>query len=108
VRTISVSNINYIAAFDRYASRDLLELQGGKRRLRQQLALIRRFARPAASDSGFCQIERFSWSFVPSGDLPLPIGVLLEAVAAVGELLGVDSPRGGLGVCAWKGDDNAH
>jgi 2-polyprenyl-6-hydroxyphenyl methylase/3-demethylubiquinone-9 3-methyltransferase len=59
-------------------------------------------------EAGFCEIERFSWSFVPTGDLPFLMGVLLESITAVGEWLGLDSLRGGLGVCAWRGEANAH
>jgi ubiquinone/menaquinone biosynthesis C-methylase UbiE len=58
--------------------------------------------------AGFCKVEEFPWSFVPSGDLPLLTGVLLEAVAAAGKFLRVDSLRSGLGACAWKGKANAH
>jgi 2-polyprenyl-6-hydroxyphenyl methylase/3-demethylubiquinone-9 3-methyltransferase len=59
------------------------------------------------ADIGFSPIETFSWTFVPKGDLPSFVGVLLEVIAKMGELLGVASLRGGLGVCACKGGDNA-
>ena len=59
-------------------------------------------------EAGFSHLETFCWSFVPTGDLPTLLGVLLGAVAVVGGLLGIDSLRGGLGVCARKDGGNGH
>jgi hypothetical protein len=61
----------------------------------------------SVSEAGFSETKAFPWTFIPRGDMPLAMAHLLEARALVGQWARVDSHRGGLGACAWKGDFDA-
>jgi ubiquinone/menaquinone biosynthesis C-methylase UbiE len=47
--------------------------------------------------------SRFApWTFIPKGDVPPAIALLLTLFDAIGRLARLDSHRGGLSLCAWK------
>jgi ubiquinone/menaquinone biosynthesis C-methylase UbiE len=52
--------------------------------------------------AGFCRVRAAPWTFIPSGDVPAFIGLLLTVLDAVGRHARLDSLRGGLSLCAWK------
>lgn len=52
--------------------------------------------------AGFARLEHGPWTFIPKGDMPRPVGVLLEALDAAGRRLRLHAFRGGLWVCARK------
>jgi ubiquinone/menaquinone biosynthesis C-methylase UbiE len=52
--------------------------------------------------AGFSRAELGSWTFIPKGDMPPVMGLLLDGLDAVGRVAHMDSLRGGLRVCAWK------
>jgi 2-polyprenyl-6-hydroxyphenyl methylase/3-demethylubiquinone-9 3-methyltransferase len=52
--------------------------------------------------AGFCRVRSAPWTFIPKGDVPVPVALLLTVLDAVGRQARVDSLRGGLAVCAWK------
>ncbi len=53
--------------------------------------------------AGFRRIQAGAWTFIPKGDMPSLIGVLLAGLDAIGRRARLSSLRGGLSVCAWKG-----
>jgi 2-polyprenyl-6-hydroxyphenyl methylase/3-demethylubiquinone-9 3-methyltransferase len=53
--------------------------------------------------AGFGRIRSAPWTFIPRGDMPGLIAMLLTALDAIGQLARLDSLRGGLSLCAWKG-----
>jgi SAM-dependent methyltransferase len=55
------------------------------------------------TESGFRRLQVGCWTFIPKGDMPSALGTLLTGLDSVGRLLRVNSLRGGLFVCAWKG-----
>jgi 2-polyprenyl-6-hydroxyphenyl methylase/3-demethylubiquinone-9 3-methyltransferase len=52
--------------------------------------------------AGFRHIRSTPWTFIPKGDVPAPMALLLSGLDAVGRLAPSDSLRGGLALCAWK------
>jgi 2-polyprenyl-6-hydroxyphenyl methylase/3-demethylubiquinone-9 3-methyltransferase len=52
--------------------------------------------------SAFQRIQSAPWTFIPRGDVPPAVAVLLAALDAVGRRARLDSLRGGLALCAWK------
>jgi SAM-dependent methyltransferase len=52
--------------------------------------------------TGFCHIRAAPWTFIPKGDMPALIALLLTALDAIGRYARLDSFRGGLALCAWK------
>lgn len=52
--------------------------------------------------AGFHDIRFAPWTFIPRGDVPAFIGLLLNVLDAIGRLARLDSLRGGLSVCARK------
>jgi ubiquinone/menaquinone biosynthesis C-methylase UbiE len=52
--------------------------------------------------AGFCRIRSAPWTFIPKGDVPTVIALLLTVLDAVGRHARLDSLRGGLSLCAWK------
>ncbi|MCC6890661.1 MAG: methyltransferase domain-containing protein [Hyphomicrobiales bacterium] len=52
--------------------------------------------------AGFRQIRSFPWTFIPKGDMPAPVALLLTALDVIGRYARLDSFRGGLSLCAWK------
>jgi ubiquinone/menaquinone biosynthesis C-methylase UbiE len=53
-------------------------------------------------EAGFGRTRSAPWTFVPKGDMPAVIAVLLTLIDAVGRHARLDSLRGGLSVCAGK------
>jgi 2-polyprenyl-6-hydroxyphenyl methylase/3-demethylubiquinone-9 3-methyltransferase len=54
------------------------------------------------SEAGFSRVDAGYWEFIPKGDMPAFIGVVVEKLGAVGKLPGMHSFRSGLMVCARK------
>ena len=52
--------------------------------------------------AGFRPIRAAPWTFIPKGDVPALVALLLSVLDAVGRLARLDSLRGGLALCAWK------
>jgi ubiquinone/menaquinone biosynthesis C-methylase UbiE len=52
--------------------------------------------------AGFRRIRSAPWTFIPKGDVPTVIALLLTVLDAVGRHARLDSLRGGLSLCAWK------
>jgi ubiquinone/menaquinone biosynthesis C-methylase UbiE len=52
--------------------------------------------------AGFRPIRSVPWTFIPKGDLPAPVALLLTVLDAIGRHARLDSLRGGLSLCAWK------
>jgi ubiquinone/menaquinone biosynthesis C-methylase UbiE len=52
--------------------------------------------------TGFRRIRAAPWTFIPKGDVPALIGLLLTVLEAIGRHARLDSLRGGLSLCAWK------
>jgi ubiquinone/menaquinone biosynthesis C-methylase UbiE len=52
--------------------------------------------------AGFRRIRAAPWTFIPRGDVPALIGLLLTVLDAIGRHGRLDSLRGGLSLCAWK------
>jgi ubiquinone/menaquinone biosynthesis C-methylase UbiE len=53
-------------------------------------------------EAGFCRIRSVPWTFIPRGDVPAVVALLLTGLDAIGRLARLDSFRGGLSICAWK------
>jgi ubiquinone/menaquinone biosynthesis C-methylase UbiE len=52
--------------------------------------------------AGFRRIQCAPWTFIPKGDVPAPVALLLTVLDAIGRHARLDSLRGGLALCAWK------
>jgi hypothetical protein len=52
--------------------------------------------------AGFRGIRFAPWTFVPKGDVPAAVALLLTLLDAIGRHAGLASLRGGLSLCAWK------
>jgi ubiquinone/menaquinone biosynthesis C-methylase UbiE len=52
--------------------------------------------------TGFRCIRSAPWTFIPKGDVPALVALLLTALDAIGRHARLDSLRGGLALCAWK------
>jgi ubiquinone/menaquinone biosynthesis C-methylase UbiE len=52
--------------------------------------------------AGFRNIQFAPWTFVPRGDVPATLALLLTALDSIGRYARLNSLRGGLSVCAWK------
>ena len=52
--------------------------------------------------AGFRRIRSAPWTFIPRGDVPALVALLLMAFDAIGRRAGLGSLRGGLSLCAWK------
>jgi ubiquinone/menaquinone biosynthesis C-methylase UbiE len=52
--------------------------------------------------AGFRSMRSAPWTFIPKGDVPGPVALLLTVLDAIGRYARLDSLRGGLSVCAWK------
>jgi hypothetical protein len=52
--------------------------------------------------AGFRRIRSAPWTFIPKGDVPAVVALLLIALDAIGRHARLDSLRGGLSLCAWK------
>jgi ubiquinone/menaquinone biosynthesis C-methylase UbiE len=52
--------------------------------------------------AGFCGIRFAPWTFIPKGDVPALVALLLTVLDAIGRLTRLDSLRGGLSLCARK------
>jgi len=52
--------------------------------------------------AGFRRIRSAPWTFIPKGDVPSPVALLLTVLDAIGRHARLDSLRGGLSLCAWK------
>jgi ubiquinone/menaquinone biosynthesis C-methylase UbiE len=52
--------------------------------------------------AGFRRIRSAPWTFIPKGDVPAPVALLLTVLDAIGRHARLDSLRGGLSLCAWK------
>jgi ubiquinone/menaquinone biosynthesis C-methylase UbiE len=50
----------------------------------------------------FRRIESAPWTFIPKGDVPAPVALLLTVLDAIGRHGGLASLRGGLALCVWK------
>jgi ubiquinone/menaquinone biosynthesis C-methylase UbiE len=51
---------------------------------------------------GFRRIRSAPWTFIPKGDVPVLVALLLTVLDAIGRYARLDSLRGGLSLCAWK------
>jgi len=51
---------------------------------------------------GFTRVETGPWTFIPRGDMPWLLGLVLRALDIAGRWFGVRGWRGGQWVCAWK------
>ena len=51
---------------------------------------------------GFRRIRSAPWTFIPKGDVPALVALLLTVLDAIGRHARLDSLRGGLALCAWK------
>ena len=54
------------------------------------------------AQAGFRRIRAAPWTFIPKGDVPAFVGLLLTMLDAIGRHARLDSLRGGLSLCAWK------
>ena len=52
--------------------------------------------------AGFRRIRSAPWTFIPKGDVPALVALLLTVLDAIGRHARLDSLRGGLSLCAWK------
>jgi ubiquinone/menaquinone biosynthesis C-methylase UbiE len=52
--------------------------------------------------AGFRNVRFAPWTFIPRGDVPPPVALLLTMLDAIGQHARLDSLRGGLSLCAWK------
>jgi 2-polyprenyl-6-hydroxyphenyl methylase/3-demethylubiquinone-9 3-methyltransferase len=52
--------------------------------------------------AGFRRIRSAPWTFIPKGDVPSIVALLLAVLDAIGRRARFDSLRGGLSLCAWK------
>jgi 2-polyprenyl-6-hydroxyphenyl methylase/3-demethylubiquinone-9 3-methyltransferase len=52
--------------------------------------------------AGFRRIQSAPWTFIPKGDVPYIIALLLTVLDVIGRHARLDSFRGGLSLCAWK------
>jgi ubiquinone/menaquinone biosynthesis C-methylase UbiE len=52
--------------------------------------------------AGFRRIRSAPWTFIPKGDVPALVALLLTGLDAIGRHARLDSLRGGLALCAWK------
>jgi ubiquinone/menaquinone biosynthesis C-methylase UbiE len=52
--------------------------------------------------AGFRRIRSAPWTFIPKGDMPALIALLLTVLDAIGRHARLDSLRGGLALCACK------
>lgn len=52
--------------------------------------------------AGFRRIRSAPWTFIPKGDVPARVALLLTVLDAIGRHARLDFLRGGLSVCAWK------
>ena len=52
--------------------------------------------------AGFRRIRSAPWSFIPKGDVPALVALLLTVLDVIGRHARLDSLRGGLCLCAWK------
>jgi ubiquinone/menaquinone biosynthesis C-methylase UbiE len=53
--------------------------------------------------AGFRRSRSVPWTFIPKGDVPALVALLLTVLDVVGRRARLDSFRGGLSLCAWKG-----
>jgi ubiquinone/menaquinone biosynthesis C-methylase UbiE len=54
------------------------------------------------NEVGFRRVHTAPWTFVPKGDTPAPVALLLSVFDLIGRHTQMDSLRGGLALCAWK------
>jgi ubiquinone/menaquinone biosynthesis C-methylase UbiE len=52
--------------------------------------------------AGFRRIRSTPWRFIPKGDVPALVALVLTVLDAIGRHARLDSLRGGLALCAWK------
>jgi 2-polyprenyl-6-hydroxyphenyl methylase/3-demethylubiquinone-9 3-methyltransferase len=52
--------------------------------------------------AGFRRIRSAAWTFIPKGDVPALVALLLTVPDLIGRHARLDSVRGGLCLCAWK------
>ena len=52
--------------------------------------------------AGFRRIRSAPWTFIPKGDVPALVALLLTLLDTIGRHARLDSLRGGLALCAWK------
>lgn len=52
--------------------------------------------------AGFRRIRSVPWTFIPKGDVPSLVALLLTVLDAIGRRARLDCLRGGLALCAWK------
>ena len=52
--------------------------------------------------AGFRRIRSAPWTFIPKGDVPALVALLLTMLDAIGRHARLGSLRGGLALCAWK------
>ncbi len=52
--------------------------------------------------AGFRGTRFAPWTFIPKGDVPAALALLLTLLDAIGRHARLDSQRGGLSLCAWK------
>jgi ubiquinone/menaquinone biosynthesis C-methylase UbiE len=53
-------------------------------------------------EAGFRRSRFTPWTFIPKGDMPAVMALLLSVLDAMGRHAGLDTLRGGLSLCAWK------
>ncbi len=58
--------------------------------------------RALLDQAGFSRIRFAPWTFIPKGDVPPLVVLLLTVLDAIGRCARLDSLRGGLSLCAWK------
>jgi len=51
---------------------------------------------------GFRRSRFTPWTFIPKGDMPAIVAMLLTVLDALGRHARLDTLRGGLSLCAWK------
>jgi hypothetical protein len=51
---------------------------------------------------GFRKVEINPWTFIPTGNFPVLIRLLLVGLAKIGRCIPTAPLQGGLGVCVWK------
>ncbi|ANW00240.1 hypothetical protein LMTR13_08715 [Bradyrhizobium icense] len=52
--------------------------------------------------AGFRRSRSAAWTFIPKGDVPALVALLLTMLDVIGRYARLDSFRGGLSLCAWK------
>jgi ubiquinone/menaquinone biosynthesis C-methylase UbiE len=74
----------------------------GTKHLSSDLILTREEFSVLLDQAGFRRSRSAPWTFIPKGDVPALVALLLTMLDVIGRHARLDSFRGGLSLCAWK------